>query len=118
MIEIDGVNIRNIGLDVLRRRLALVPQDSTLFKGTLRDNLYVSLYAEGILVLKSFFRDPQATRTDAELISALQRAWLLPRDGSHDPIADVKFSLTSLVADEGRYCNIDQMHRRDCPTII
>lgn len=38
-IEIDGVNIRNIGLDVLRRQLALVPQDSTLFLGTLRENL-------------------------------------------------------------------------------
>ena len=38
-IEIDGLNIRNIGLDVLRRQLALVPQDSTLFLGTLRENL-------------------------------------------------------------------------------
>lgn len=38
-IEIDGVNTRDIGLDVLRNRLALVPQDSTLFLGTLRDNL-------------------------------------------------------------------------------
>ena len=42
-IEIDGVDTRHIGLDVLRRRLALVPQDSTLFKGTLRDNLSVPL---------------------------------------------------------------------------
>jgi ABC-type multidrug transport system fused ATPase/permease subunit len=38
-IEIDGIDIRNVGLDVLRGRLALVPQDSTLFSGTLRDNL-------------------------------------------------------------------------------
>jgi hypothetical protein len=38
-IEIDGINIRDIGLDALRGRLALVPQDSTLFLGTLRDNL-------------------------------------------------------------------------------
>jgi ABC-type iron transport system FetAB ATPase subunit len=38
-IEIDGINIRDIGLDALRSRLALVPQDSTLFLGTLRDNL-------------------------------------------------------------------------------
>lgn len=38
-IEIDGVNIRDIGLDILRRQLALVPQDSTLFLGTLRENL-------------------------------------------------------------------------------
>jgi ABC-type multidrug transport system fused ATPase/permease subunit len=83
-IEIDGINIRNIGLDVLRGRLALVPQDSTLFLGTLRDNI-----------------DPQGTRTDAELISALQRAWLLPREGPPDPAAEAKFSLDSKVGDEG-----------------
>lgn len=38
-VEIDGVNIRDIGLETLRSRLALVPQDSILFLGTLRDNL-------------------------------------------------------------------------------
>ena len=38
-IDIDGYNLRLVGLDVLRRGLALVPQDSTLFLGTLRDNL-------------------------------------------------------------------------------
>ncbi|KAG5653200.1 hypothetical protein H0H81_001751 [Sphagnurus paluster] len=83
-IEIDGQNIRSIGLDVLRGRLALVPQDSTLFLGTLRENL-----------------DPQGLRTDAELISVLQRAWLLPNDGTADPIAEAKFSLDSTVGDEG-----------------
>ncbi|KZP09468.1 multidrug resistance-associated ABC transporter [Athelia psychrophila] len=83
-IEIDGRNIRDMGLDVLRHRLALVPQDSVLFLGSLRNNL-----------------DPQGTRTDSELISALQRAWLLPRDGSVDPAAEAKFSLDSKVGDEG-----------------
>ncbi|KAJ7284389.1 multidrug resistance-associated ABC transporter [Mycena rebaudengoi] len=84
-IEIDGYNIRNIGLDALRRNLALVPQDSVLFLGTLRDNL-----------------DPQGAKTDAELLSALQRSWLLPRDGAPpDPVADGKFSLDSKIGDEG-----------------
>ncbi|KAJ7658484.1 multidrug resistance-associated ABC transporter [Mycena rosella] len=84
-IEIDGYNIRNVGLDVLRGRLALVPQDSVLFLGTLRENL-----------------DPQASKTDAELISVLQRAWLLPREGEPaDPTADSKFSLDSTIGDEG-----------------
>ncbi|KAF8124850.1 hypothetical protein K438DRAFT_2034116 [Mycena galopus ATCC 62051] len=40
-IDIDGHNIRNVGLDTLRGRLALVPQDSVLFLGTLRENLCV-----------------------------------------------------------------------------
>ncbi|KAJ3915478.1 multidrug resistance-associated ABC transporter [Lentinula edodes] len=83
-IEIDGFNTREIGLDVLRGKLALVPQDSVLFLGTLRENL-----------------DPMGTRTDAELISALQRAWLLPRDGTKDPVAEAKFSLDATVGDEG-----------------
>ncbi|CAA7270432.1 unnamed protein product [Cyclocybe aegerita] len=83
-IEIDGLNIRGIGLDTLRGRLALVPQDSTLFLGTLRENL-----------------DPQGLRTDVELISVLQRAWLLPRDGPPDPVAEAKFSLDCTVGDEG-----------------
>ncbi|KAJ7123626.1 multidrug resistance-associated ABC transporter [Mycena epipterygia] len=84
-IEIDGQNIRNVGLDVLRGRLALVPQDSVLFLGTLRENL-----------------DPQNLKTDAELISVLQRAWLLPRAGEPaDRIADSKFSLDSTIGDEG-----------------
>ena len=38
-IEIDGLDISKIELSVLRNRLALVPQDATLFFGTLRDNL-------------------------------------------------------------------------------
>ncbi|KAK7454037.1 hypothetical protein VKT23_011548 [Stygiomarasmius scandens] len=83
-IEIDGVNTRNIGLDTLRGRLALVPQDNILFLGTLRENL-----------------DPLGTRTDAELISLLQRAWLLPREGPVDPVVEAKFSLDSTVGDEG-----------------
>ena len=40
-ITIDGVDLAKIGLETLRGRLALVPQDSILFKGTLRENLCV-----------------------------------------------------------------------------
>ncbi|GJJ12857.1 hypothetical protein Clacol_007102 [Clathrus columnatus] len=83
-IIIDGVNCREIGLDVLRRRLAVIPQDSVLFLGALRDNL-----------------DPERSRTDAELMSALRRAWLLPQIGSSDPAAEAKFSLDASVGDEG-----------------
>jgi hypothetical protein len=53
-------------------------------------------------LLFHFPSDPQRLRTDAELISVLQRAWLLPRDGTSDPAAEAKFSLDSTVGDEGQ----------------
>ncbi|KAF8984488.1 P-loop containing nucleoside triphosphate hydrolase protein [Cyathus striatus] len=84
VVEIDDLDIKEIDLDVLRQRLGLVPQDNILFLGTLRDNI-----------------DPENLRTDAELIAILQKAQLLPRDGTSNPAAEAKFSLDSVVSDEG-----------------
>ena len=53
------------------------------------------------MLIAQWYSDPQGTRTDAELISALQRSWLLPRDGPTDPTVESKFSLNSVVSDEG-----------------
>jgi hypothetical protein len=55
-----------------------------------------------LLLTLAEFSDPQNTRTDAELIFALQRAWLLPRDGSSNPAAEAKFSLNATIGDEGK----------------
>ncbi|XP_043711637.1 ABC transporter C family member 3-like [Telopea speciosissima] len=38
-IWIDGINISKIGLHDLRSRLSIIPQDPTMFEGTLRSNL-------------------------------------------------------------------------------
>ncbi|XP_042477786.1 ABC transporter C family member 3-like [Macadamia integrifolia] len=38
-IWIDGINIFKIGLHDLRSRLSIIPQDPTMFEGTLRSNL-------------------------------------------------------------------------------
>lgn len=62
-IYIDGINISTVGLQELRSRLAIIPQDPALFKGTIRTNL-----------------DPFNEHTDLELWSALRKAYLIGED--------------------------------------
>ena len=54
-VSIDGVDISKVGLDLLRQKLCLIPQDPTLFKGTMRFNL-----------------DPYELHTDEKLESTLK----------------------------------------------
>ena len=55
-----------------------------------------------MLKLTVHLSDPQNTRTDAEILSALRRTWLLPAEGSPvDKVTTAKFSLDSTVSDEG-----------------
>ncbi|XP_053917428.1 ATP-binding cassette sub-family C member 10 isoform X2 [Cuculus canorus] len=59
-ILLDGVDSKLVGLEELRSRLAIIPQDPFLFSGSIRENL-----------------DPQGKRTDAELHEVLEQCHLL-----------------------------------------
>ncbi|KAM9608318.1 ATP-binding cassette sub-family C member 10 isoform 3-T11 [Morphnus guianensis] len=58
-ILLDGVDSQLVGLEELRSRLAIIPQDPFLFSGSIRENL-----------------DPQGKRTDAELHEVLEQCHL------------------------------------------
>ncbi|NXK01990.1 MRP7 protein, partial [Herpetotheres cachinnans] len=58
-ILLDGVDSQLVGLEELRSRLAIIPQDPFLFSGSIRENL-----------------DPQGKRTDAELHEVLEHCHL------------------------------------------
>ena len=59
-IEIDGTDIRNLTLESLHDKIAVVFQDNFLFTGTLRDNILLG----------------KADATDAEIKKALEMAFL------------------------------------------
>lgn len=60
-ILIDGVDVASMPLDVLRKAIAMLPQDPLMFSGPVRDNL-----------------DPFDEHTDSALWNALERAQIAP----------------------------------------
>ncbi|KAF4506689.1 hypothetical protein G6O67_006747 [Ophiocordyceps sinensis] len=66
-VMIDGIDISQIGLRDLREKITIVPQDPTLFMGTIRTNL-----------------DPFDQYTDEQVFGALRRVQLI---GPNEPVA-------------------------------
>uniref|UniRef100_A0A7N2M8J5 ABC-type xenobiotic transporter n=1 Tax=Quercus lobata TaxID=97700 RepID=A0A7N2M8J5_QUELO len=84
-IIIDGINISVLGLHDLRSRLSIIPQDPTMFEGTVRSNL-----------------DPLEEYTDEQIWEALEKCQL------GDEVRKKEGKLDSTVSENGENWSVGQ----------
>uniref|UniRef100_A0A667X8H9 Si:ch211-221f10.2 n=1 Tax=Myripristis murdjan TaxID=586833 RepID=A0A667X8H9_9TELE len=85
LITIDGINIAHIGLDDLRSKLAIIPQEPVLFIGTIRTNL-----------------DPWDQYTDAQIWEALEKTHI------KELVSQLPHSLQSEVTENGENFSVGE----------
>ncbi|KAM8848529.1 ATP-binding cassette sub-family C member 5 isoform 1-T1 [Synchiropus picturatus] len=84
-ITIDGINIAQIGLDDLRSKLAIIPQEPVLFIGTIRTNL-----------------DPWDQYSDAQVWEALEKTHM------KEMVSTLPHSLHSEVTENGENFSVGE----------
>ncbi|PHT87427.1 ABC transporter C family member 10 [Capsicum annuum] len=84
-ILVDGIDISKIGLHDLRSRFGIIPQDPTLFNGTVRYNM-----------------DPLCQHTDEEIWEVLGKCQL------KEPVEEKEKGLDSLVVEDGSNWSMGQ----------
>lgn len=84
-IIIDGINIAQIGLDDLRSKLAIIPQEPVLFIGTVRSNL-----------------DPWDQYSDSEIWEALEKTHI------KEMVSQLPHSLYSEVTENGENFSVGE----------
>ncbi|XP_013859205.1 multidrug resistance-associated protein 5 [Austrofundulus limnaeus] len=84
-ITVDGINIAQIGLDDLRSKLAIIPQEPVLFIGTIRSNL-----------------DPWDQYTDVQIWEALEKTHV------KEMVSQLPHSLHSEVTENGENFSVGE----------
>jgi hypothetical protein len=86
-IVVDGIDICMIGLHDLRSRFGIIPQDPTLFAGTVRFNL-----------------DPLSQHSDKEIWEVILH--FFPICGCSIPVVVIRFILVELSSIQKLFCFI------------
>ena len=75
-ILIDGININAMNLENLRRNIAIVPQNTVLFSGTMKDNILFHYESSAHNGLEALMKDSAQTANISRFIDGLPKGYM------------------------------------------